>query len=118
MKNCFKAALLFGALFFIGVDAKATTTDEATAWVDNWTTQMEIAAESIGVDDAMCGGKNVQALLDLFIQKFKENLPKNLSQGDRLRLSEVSIFAQSVIDKKRECLQKKLDAIKILHNNT
>jgi hypothetical protein len=122
MKNCLKVALLSIALLLTSVDAKATAVDEdkttlATAWVDEWTKQMKIVEESIDAHDSMCGGKDIQMLLDLFIQKFREDLPKNLSQDDRSLLSHASIFALSVIDKKLLCHQKKLDALKTLENN-
>lgn len=112
MKNCLKVALLFSALFLTGVHAQATTNESntagATAWVDDWTKQMETAAESIDKDN-MCGDKNIHALNELLNIKITETLAKNRTKNDSSRLLGALRLAQSVSYKRLSCLLDYID---------
>jgi hypothetical protein len=103
MKEFFQTMLLFLALFFTGVDAKAIATDEdkltvATAWVDKWEETAYVYAT--GPVSQFCPVGVSNHLLD-FSKKVKKTLAgAYFSYDDLLHLQDAAVIAGNVVRQK------------------
>lgn len=103
MKEFFQTMLLFLALFFTGVDAKATATDEdkltnATAWVDQWEETAYMYAT--GPVSQFCPVGATDHLQD-FSKKVRKTLAGgSFSYDDLLHLQDAAVIAGNVVRRK------------------
>lgn len=115
MNYWLKVALLFGALFLTGIDAKARAADEdnltsASVWVDSFVEQMVAVPLK---ENGRCG-KKAEELLNSFIRKAFHVLDNKLSEADALYLQDAVFSAENIAVKQPLCFTHQKEGLAVL----
>lgn len=115
MKYWLKVALLFGALFLTGVDAKERVADEgnltsAGIWVDSFMEQMVVVPLK---ENGKCG-KKAEELLNSFIRKVLHVLDNKLPEADAFYLQDAVFSVENIAVKQPLCFTHQKEGLIVL----